>query len=517
MRDGHRQTASADTTTASTATRRRRTADSLERGSMVGLLAEVLVLPTGLLTAAVLTRALGIEEYGFIGLVIAASMPIAWLVTGILGFRAGVRLIADAPDPVAAASGILRANLVIGGVAAVIFALSAPMIARVLGHPEVALALVLASAEIVLLPVSRVHRDALTATRRFSHAALAGGVFHVARLVGIVALVLSGLGVEAVICALSLARCAEILWCRTRLPIPLTRSSGLSMVRLFGFAWPLFLNEFSNRVINASQMLMLGVLGAGTTALSHFSASQVVGHMPALMIGVIVPGVVAEIAAGRSRQDPAAIAEASGFAWRFVGVIAAGLLVVAGGAEALMSVLFGAAFAPGGAVLSFVLVGGVGALCFGVTAGFLVAVDRPKGPLMISGPAMLLTLMLLPTAIETLGVVGSAAVGCAARTAMGIASLIVARRLGFDGVWILVRALLAGVVGGLIADQTGIFGPPVVEILVGGTVSLGLLFLFGVIDRRTRERLITAVVGSRKLPGAAASAPLPTSGGASRD
>ena len=180
--------------------------DTLARGTAFGILAEAIVLPTGLVSAAILTRSLGLELYGLIGVVMAAVGPVSWLLSSVLGLRSGVKIIAASDDPIAASSGLLRLNLLIGVVGALIFAGAAPILAEVLGQPAIVLALQLGAAELLLLPVARSHRDSLIATGAYSRAGIAAAVFNVVRLGGVILFILMGLGIEAVMCAIILGR-----------------------------------------------------------------------------------------------------------------------------------------------------------------------------------------------------------------------------------------------------------------------------------------------------------------------
>src|SRR6478736_2708577 len=104
----------------------------LTGGVVLGFAAELILLPTGLVTAAVLTRTLGPRGYGVFSV---AATFITWLslTTTTLLARAAVKFVSEADDWRPVATGVLRWRLAIGGLAALVVALASLPIARVLG------------------------------------------------------------------------------------------------------------------------------------------------------------------------------------------------------------------------------------------------------------------------------------------------------------------------------------------------------------------------------------------------
>ena len=468
--------------------------DSLVRGSMVGLVCELMILPTGLLTAAILTRSLGLDAYGLIGVVVAAASPVAWMAASALGQRAGVRLVAEAGDPMAAASGVLRASLLIGAVAAAAFALASPLVAGLLGQPGLTGALLIAAGEVLLLPVARAHRDCLAAVRRYSHAALSAAVFHLTRLLAVIALVIVGIGVEAVLGAMVLGRLAEIAWCRRQMAIPLLRRSGLRARSMAGVAGPVFAHEVCWRIANSADILLLSALGAGAAGLSHYGAATVVAQLPGLVLASIVPGMVAALTAAARAGDSGARDEVTLYVLRFVAVFAALLMVGAGGAGTVMGGLFGSDFAPGASVLALLLVGGLGTLVTGVSTALLVCEGRQGLTPRIGAAVLGAALLLLAPAIEAHGAAGAAAAAATSRILGGAIALWLMRRLAVRALSTLGLGLAAGGAGLLVAAGLGRAGLPGLDLAAGAGTALAALWLLGVINRQTTRRIATALL-----------------------
>ncbi len=106
-------------------------------GTIRVFLGEMLLLPTGLLTAAYLTRKLAPEGYG---LFTVSAMMVAWIEWSIAAIFAGaaLKLIGEAVDwrPIGAA--VARLHFVLGGATALALWLCASPIAVVLKAPELA-------------------------------------------------------------------------------------------------------------------------------------------------------------------------------------------------------------------------------------------------------------------------------------------------------------------------------------------------------------------------------------------
>ena len=160
----------------------------LADGVVLGFAAELVLLPTGLITAAVLTRTLGPAGYGLFSV---AATFITWLAftTTTLLARAAVKFVSEAEDWRSVATDVLRWRLVVGSVAFLAVLLGASVIARLLGAPELAPYLRVFAIDLLLFNLARAYRDVLTGRGRFREVAGVSLARWLTRLVRIVALV----------------------------------------------------------------------------------------------------------------------------------------------------------------------------------------------------------------------------------------------------------------------------------------------------------------------------------------
>jgi O-antigen/teichoic acid export membrane protein len=169
-------------------------------GSLRILLAEGLILPTGLVTAAVLARYLGPTKYGLFTLTSIVVIWIEFCATSIFS-RATIKLIGDAEDWRPWGSKIVRVHLLTGAGAAVLLWLFSSNLARLMNEPAMTSYLRLFSLDIPLFSLATAHRDILIGLRKYRERALASAGRLMTRLILMVALVVLGLSVEGAIWA----------------------------------------------------------------------------------------------------------------------------------------------------------------------------------------------------------------------------------------------------------------------------------------------------------------------------
>jgi O-antigen/teichoic acid export membrane protein len=457
---------------------------------MLGALAEAMALPTGLVSAAFLTRNLGLELYGLIGVVVAAVGPFAFIAASVFGMRSGVKIVTDAVDQRAAASAILRSSLAIGALGMAAFAFAAPAIADQLGQPDIVYALRIASAEILLMTVARTHRDSLVAIGNYSWAGLAAGSFHVVRLVFVIVLIELGFGIETVMWAIIAGRLAEIFWCRLSFAIPLWQPYKLFTLANGQLIGPTFLNGLCRRITGGLDILLLTALGAANPVISLFSAAKMLAMMPMIANPVFTPGILSALAQARHEKDKHRHRELTENAWRLSAVISGFTIVAIGSAPTLMAIIFGAAFRDGAVLLALLLVGAIGALFNDLLSCELIAQDRSMPPLYVSAATLFVSIPLFYFVVPRYGAVGAAAVGSGVQISAGLLWICFSEAgMRIRGRWI-VRGLLSGAVGGSVAFLLGSYHLPVVDFIVGSAATTAMMFLTRLVDVGTISRAI---------------------------
>lgn len=458
------------------------TGSALARYSAVATGAEFLVFPAGIITAAFLTRALGAEVYGQLSLIFALIALPAWTASTAVSGRAAVKLISGATDPLGTSSLILTANLGTGVLVASIFALLAWQIANLVGQAALGPFLLLASVEIVMLPISRAHREILTGYGHYQEAGLAVAVFHISRLFGVVLLVLAGFNLVGVIAANVLARAAEIIWCRRYVRPHLSRGSSVTWRDLFGILpgvliWALCLQTFNN-----APLIALGIFKTSEAEMGYYAAAQNLAVAPGLLSLAVAPILIAAIVrSGVGSQPAQRLAQSS---LRIACGLCATAAPVAAGAPGLVATIFGKAFAPAAPLFAWLIIGGVGSLLLSLVAAQLVAAGKYFIPLTIMVPMVAASLVAQALLIPSMGALGAAlSVGLCGFAAGACAILFLAPTEVQPPPYLVAVSALSGTIGFAIASAIPSHGLPLADVAVGIVVTLAGLITGGVFKR----------------------------------
>ncbi len=355
-------------------------------GTLQGFVAEALVVPTGFVTAAFLTRRLGPEGYGLLAL---ASTLIAWLEWSLASIlaRTVVKFVSEADDwrPVATTS--LRAHFVIGVALGVVVWLGAPLVAGWLNEPALAGYLRLFAFDLPLFGLAHAHRHVLIGRGDNGARALATGARWVVRLVVVLVLVQAGLSVEGAIIGSLAASVAELALGRWFARIPWRRGPVTFPARqLWGFAMPIVLMALSLRLFDKIDLFMLKALGATAAQAGLYSAAQNLAWLPGLFPLSFTPLLIAALARLRRQGDERAAQNMARQALRVVLLLVPPAALVVGSAPELMRLAYGAPYAPSALVLGPLLVGGLAMVMVAVTTSILTAGGQPNLTLVLTAP-----------------------------------------------------------------------------------------------------------------------------------
>ncbi len=465
----------------------------LVRGAAIGLFAEALALFVSLISAAFLTRRLGLEGYGLLGLVLSATTPVAWVAASILAGPTGVRLVSGARMPLDMAGQLIRLNFRIGTAGWVLFSTLSPLLANWVGHPELTGLLILAGAEILLLPLVQTHRNALIGLGFYQHAGASMAVFQLIRLSLTVILIGSGMSLEGAILALLFARVAEILWCRRRCAFPLRVPIRLRFSEIRSLSASIFFFILGLQVFNRIDILLLAVFGGSNTALSHFAAAQLLAIVPGLFTPLVAPPAIAAITRARSAGDPEGADDISMQLERAVATMAGLTLAVAGATPSLCRYLFGSDFAAAAPLAAWLLIGSAGILLKAFVVPQLVVHERhfllPAIALPMLGTAVLAHVLVIPSWQALGAAIVTGTVGLLGGLA-GVVILSAPRPRLIR----LAKVLAGGLLGFIMARLVGRLGLPLLDAVAGGTVALGMMWLTGVVRAEDIRRLYANLV-----------------------
>lgn len=474
----------------------------LTDGVVLGFAAELILLPTGLVTAAVLTRTLGPGRYGLFSV---AATFITWLATTTTTplARAAVKFVSETDEWRPVATGVLRWRLGIGGAALLVVAAACVPIAHVLGMPALAPYLAVFAIDLLLFNLVRAYRDVLTGRGRFRDVAAVSAARWTARLVLIVALVrLTGSVMGAVVGSVG-ATLVELIVARWREPISIRGRSTVSREMLWSVAAPLMLYGVSQQLYSKIDLFALSALGRSPADSGLYAAAQNLSVTPGLFAMSMGPLLLATLARLRRADAEDRARRVGRDALRAVIALVPVAAIVAGAAPEIVRVIFGASFAASGPLLALLFAGGVALAIMSVAVAIITAID---GQRVVSrlGLAVLVAAMLgHAVMIPRFGAMGAAIVTTVVGVLGAIASVVLVHRMwGVTSYATLARAAVIALPAyWLAAHLASVRLLVLLSALTLAAVGVALAFvLLGELDaderRRWRERIRNRVPSS---------------------
>ena len=369
--------------------------------------AEALVVPTGLVTAGILTRQLGAGDYGAF---VLASTLVAWVEWTLVSLfsRASIKLIADAEQPDAVASTVLRIHLLVGAVAAAVLWLAAGAIGSALGAPSLGGHLRLFALDVPLFCLTHAHRAALIGTAHYTGQTAAIATRWIARLALIAAFVLGGLSVTGAIYGILGATALELAVQRYHIRPPLAHRDALPMRELLVFAVPLFLYAMTLRLFDKLDLFALKALGGSTEQSGYYGAAQNLALIPGLFAASFSPVLLASISHALRERTPAEAKSMARTALRFTFWVLPFATFAAGAAPEIVTLVYGREFAAAATPLALLVFGAWGLMTLGAATAILTAAGKIKWPFRIVSPLVPAAIAIHVAAIPKFGSTGAA-------------------------------------------------------------------------------------------------------------
>ncbi|MEI8018919.1 MAG: oligosaccharide flippase family protein, partial [Schlesneria sp.] len=229
-------------------------------------------MPTGLITAGILTRKLGTSDYGLLTLSGTIVSWVEWSVASVLA-RASIKFVSETNDWRPIATALVRWHLILGIAAAIVVWLAAAPLERLLDEPGLTRLMQLMAFGIPIFSVAQAHRNMLAGRGEFKGRAASVAGRWLVRLGLILLFVGAGLNTSYAALAMIGATFAELLVCR-RYIRPAFFGPIAPMHKLWAFAIPLFVAGLSLRVFEKLDLLALKALGGTSEQAGWYGAAQ---------------------------------------------------------------------------------------------------------------------------------------------------------------------------------------------------------------------------------------------------
>ena len=389
-------------------------------------LAEALIFPTGLVTAAFLTRWLGPSYYGLLTLVATLVSWIQWSISAMFS-RATSIYISQSEDWHGIGTAALRLFMTTGLLAAIILWLLAESIASILGEPRLASLLQIFAIDIPLFAMVQAHRSILIGTGRYRQSAWSSAGKWLTRMVLMVCLVWLGLSVKGAILGSIGATILELLILRSFVKPRLLGRIEFTTGSLLRFAFPLYLLATCMQLLDRMDIFALKLLGGTATQAGIYGAAQNLAYVPVVFSLSFVPLLQATLVRlvkdrreGQAHNMAAESIRLSILLLPFAGMSA-------GASSEITRLIFGPGFAASGPILAWLISGAVLHVLVSVNTCILIAAGRTRFALLIVGLLVPLVILGYMGIIPILGPEGAAMVTASAYLVAAIAGSVAVR------------------------------------------------------------------------------------------
>ena len=390
-------------------------------------LAEALLLPTGLISAAYLTRTLGAAEYGVLTLAVTIVIWVEWSIVSLFA-RASYKFVAEADDWRPVATTLVRLHLAAGIAGGVLVAATCIPLSNALHLPSIRPYLLLLALDVPLFVAGAAHRAILVGTGDYVRRAWASVARSMARVILIFVLVPAGLSITGAVLALIGASVADLVVARSGAPAPIFTRARVPARELAGFMAPLALAAVAGRLVDRLDILLLKALGESAAAAGLYGAAQNLAIVPALLAQAAGPVVLATTT--RLLRDGTA-ADARAFArqtMRGAALMVPFAAIAAGSAHELVPLIFGRTFAPAAPVYAVLIYAAVALLFVIAASSVLTAANRPGMTLAIMAPLLPIAAAAHVVVIPRWQAVGAASVTAGVNTLGAILAVVATTR-----------------------------------------------------------------------------------------
>jgi O-antigen/teichoic acid export membrane protein len=396
-------------------------------GGLKVFLAESLLIPSGLLTAAYLARRLGPEGYGVFTVAAALIAWVEWSLTGVFA-RASVKLVAEARDWRRVGSTIVSVHLSLAVAAALLLAALAGPVASLLGTPALVRPLRLFALDIPLFCLAQAHRNILIGLGDYGERALVGAARWVSRLALVVVLVELGLSIEGAVLGSIGASFIELALCRWFIRPGFSARAAREVGKLWGYVAPLLISAVALRLYDRLDLVALTALGGTPEDAGRYGAAQNLALLPGLVGVSFAPLLLATLTRAFRDADVRLARQVGRDAMRITLLLLPFAGLCAGAADGIVRLVFGAAFAPAAELFPPLLFGAVALVLVAVGTAVLTAGGRLGLTVALTAPLPVVAGLGYLAIIPGWGSRGAAVVTFAASALTAITLLIVVYR-----------------------------------------------------------------------------------------
>ncbi len=395
-----------DTTVSSGAVRSY--AGHLASGTMQSFFSSAICLPTGLLTAAFLTRQLGPVDYG---LFTVATTLIVWIegaITVAFG-RSAVKFVTETENWQSVSTKFLQAQLLVALGATALLSAVSPILASWLDAPQMSLYLRIYSLGIPITALSRIHQSFLIGRGQFGHRAILPATYWLSRMLLIFLFVWLRPTVTCAILANIGAAVVVFSLARHFINPPILAHSDFPFRNLWDYAWPIFFYTVGMNLFSGLDLLFVKGLSGIPQAAGFYGAARNLTIVPSLFAFSFSPLLLAKLTHLQANDLEETAQVMTRYAMRLVFCLIPFAGMAAGAAPEVVAAIYGDPFLPAAPILALLIFGALGIVMITVTTSTFIAAGRPGLPIMLIGPFVAIAPIAHFLLVTQFGPIGAAA------------------------------------------------------------------------------------------------------------
>lgn len=383
-------------------------AGHLASGTMLSFFSSAICLPTGLITAAFLTRQLGPANYGL--LTVTATI-IIWIEEAVtVAFtRSAVKFVAESKRWEPVSTRFLQVQLLAALAVTVTLALLSPALGSLLGAPKLAFYLRVYSLTIPVTAMARIHQAFLIGRGRFHRRAILPATYWLSRMLLIVLFVWLRPSVTSAILGSVGASLASLSLARYFIRPPLLAPTDFPIRNVWDYAWPLFFFTTGMNLFVGLDLLFVKGMSTTAEAAGYYGAAKNLTIVPSLFATSFAPLLLAKLSDVQRRGMGGTAQRMTRQSLRLVLWLIPFAGMAAGASGEIVTAIYGSPFLPAAGVLALLIFAAMGIVMITVTTSTLIAAGRPGLPIILFGPCIALSPILLNMFVARIGPLGAAA------------------------------------------------------------------------------------------------------------
>ncbi len=344
-------------------------------GSIRVFLAESLLLPTGFLVIAILTRWLGAEQYGLYVLAISIVSWLEWTLNSVLT-NSSILVSSSSENSDGTSQMILRVYLLAGLAVGLLLFLASNSIALIFDEPGLGFLLRVLSIDIPLFAFARAYRAIWIGTGNYYKRATMSIWRWVVRLVLVVLLVFGGFSLAGAVVANIGATLFEAGYAFFNQRInPLRKTSGLPEM-FYSVIKPLALYVVVMRLFSSLDLLSLRALGASIQDVGFYGAAQNLAVIPGIITLSYSPLLLSTLNKVRSQGNLKSAKSISMDALRLAVCLLPFAALVAGSSNEIVGIMLGGDFIASAPLLQLLIFAAVFQTSFSIAGIILIAAQK---------------------------------------------------------------------------------------------------------------------------------------------